>query len=76
MADEKKEMETILQSCLEAMQNGPESLDPIIAGYPEEGPELLPLLEAALWLCSFRGAIEPRPGFIGYSRTRLISLIQ
>ncbi|MEW5869672.1 MAG: DUF5667 domain-containing protein [Chloroflexota bacterium] len=62
--------ELIWQDCLERLQNG-ESLESVLARYPEQAAGLQPELEAAAWLLQRGPALAPRPGFVAASRRRL-----
>jgi hypothetical protein len=65
-----------LQTCLELIQGGQETVDSAVALYPELAEELRPMLEASLWLVNSREGFEPRPGFVTASRRRLVARIQ
>jgi hypothetical protein len=71
-----KEFDEALQSCLDLIRGGRETIDSVVARYPEYGEELRAQLEIALWLSSVSAALDPRPGFVAASRNRLVSRIQ
>ena len=71
-----KEFNEALQSCLDLIRGGRESIDSVVARYPEYGDELRAQLEIAMWLSSASAALDPRPGFVSASRRRLVSRIQ
>ena len=71
---EPKDFDEILSNCLEALERG-EGLADVLARYPQAASELKPLLEAADWLEGQQAAVEPRPGFVRASRSRLIEKI-
>jgi hypothetical protein len=71
-----KEFDDVLQSCLDLVRSGRESIDTVVARYPEFAGELRAQLETAVWLTSFNSALEPRPGFVPASRRRLVSRIK
>ena len=71
-----KEFNEALQSCLDLIRGGRESIDSVVARYPEYGDELQAQLEIAMWLSSASAALDPRPGFVSASRRRLVSQIQ
>jgi hypothetical protein len=71
-----KEFNEALQSCLDLIRGGRESIDSVVARYPEYTDELRAQLEIAMWLSSASAALEPRPGFVSASRRRLVSRIQ
>ena len=72
---EPKDFDEILSNCLAALERG-EGLADVLARYPQEASELKPLLEAAVWFEGQKAAVEPRPGFIRASRSRLIEKIE
>jgi hypothetical protein len=72
---EPKDFDEILSNCLAALERG-EGLADVLARYPQEASELKPLLEAAVWFAGQKAAVEPRPGFIRASRSRLIEKIE
>ncbi|MBN2502141.1 MAG: hypothetical protein JXB38_15260 [Anaerolineales bacterium] len=65
----------ILQVCevLEGSIN--ERLDLALVDYPE-AVEMRPALKTALWLQMRRPAVEPRPGFVSASRSRVMTRIR
>ncbi len=71
-----KEFNEALQSCLDLIRGGRESIDSVVARYPEFADELRAQLEIATWLYSTGAALDPRPGFVSASRQRLVSRIQ
>jgi hypothetical protein len=72
MASKHEEIEQILQTCLDEIQSGQETLDSAAACYPE----LRSQLEAALWLRARSTALAPRPGFVAQSRQRLVAQLE
>jgi hypothetical protein len=72
---EPKDFDEILSSCLEALERG-EGLADVLARYPQASDEVRPLLEAAVWFKGQKAAVEPRPGFMRASRSRLIEKIE
>lgn len=72
MAKNHKDTNEILQSCLEAVQSGEETVSSVLARYPDLEQELRPQLEAAYWLIQNKEAFNPRPEFISASRRRLL----
>jgi len=76
MASKRDNIEKIVQSCLDLLQDGQGSIDTILASYPELESELRPRLESAIWLSSHRDAYNPRPGFVRASRSRLVAQLQ
>jgi hypothetical protein len=75
MTDRRDEFEQIFDICLEQIQSGQKSIDSAIAQYPGMEAELRLRLEALLWLDGRKNSLDPRPGFVDASRSRLISQI-
>lgn len=71
-----KEFDEALQYCLDLIRGGRETIDSVVALYPEYADELRSQLEIAAWLTSASSALDPRPGFVSASRRRLVSRIQ
>jgi hypothetical protein len=71
-----KELDEALQSCLDLIWGGQETVDSVLTRYPDLAAELKPQLESALWLSAHRQALEPRPGFVAASRRRLVTQLQ
>jgi hypothetical protein len=71
-----KEFDEALQICLDLIRGGRETIDSVVALYPEFAEELRAQLEIATWLTSTSTALDPRPGFVTASRRRLVSRIQ
>jgi hypothetical protein len=69
-------VELILESCLEMILSGQETIDSVLARYPNLADVLRPELETALWLGEKGKILDPRPGFVYASRGRLISQVQ
>jgi len=69
-------IEVVLQSCLELIQSGQETIDSVLKRYPDQAEELRMELEASLWLQSRRKSISPRPEFIADSRRSLLTKIE
>lgn len=76
MTDRRVDIEQALESCLEQIKSGHESIDSALTKYPDYAQELRPQLETALWLGEHKASLDPRPGFVSASRSRLISKIQ
>lgn len=75
MRNNRNGTEHILQTCLDLIQTRQETVDSVLARYPEHADEIRPLLEAASWLYGQREALAPRPGFVAESRQRLMARI-
>lgn len=76
MASTSVELEQILQSCLEDIQAGRETLETALAQRPALSAQLRPQLEAANLIWQMSGVFDPRPGYISASRGRLVEQIQ
>jgi hypothetical protein len=76
MKNMTRELDEALQSCLELVRGGEETIESAIARYPEFKDELRSQLVTALWVASHRDVLEPRPGFVNASRRRLVARIQ
>jgi uncharacterized membrane protein YccC len=76
MGSKRDDIEQILQSCLELIGTGQETVDSALARYPEKAEELRPLLETSSWLHEQREAIAPRPDFVAQSRQRLVARLE
>ena len=68
--------EEALQTCLDLILGGNETIETAVARYPEWSDALRPQLETALWLTTYREVLEPRPGFVSTSRRRLVERIK
>jgi hypothetical protein len=55
---------------------GGETIDDVLADYPEQADKLRPQLEAALWIGGNKSAFDPRPGFVSTSRGQLLTKIR
>jgi hypothetical protein len=71
-----REPAKMLEECLRMVVEEDQTIDAVLARYPEHDEELRPALEAAAWLSGRRGAVESRPGFASASRGRLITRIR
>lgn len=76
MRRNQDEFDIILQSCLELIESGQETIDSVLSRYPDLAEELRPELEMAFWIQSKTESLEPRPGFVSSSRRRLLERIQ
>jgi hypothetical protein len=70
------QFDEIFQSSLDLIRGGQETIDSIVARYPEYAEELRAQLEVATWLSSSSTVLDPRPGFISASRNRLVARIK
>lgn len=76
MASNHQDIDRIVQFCLQAMENDGESLDSVIARYPDLEASIRPPLEAALWLERVKYSLDPTPEFVSDARKRLMAQIQ
>jgi hypothetical protein len=72
-AQNQDELSRILDSCLDQITNGSETVDSIVEQYPIYKEQLRPALEAAQWLQSRKEVFNPRPGFVQLSHRRLVN---
>ena len=61
-----------LQLCLELMESGKETVDSLLSLYPSTCETLRSPLEAAAWLYKHSHLFNPHPGFVDFSRHRLV----
>ncbi len=76
MASAHKDIEKILQTCLDSILSGQGTVESALASYPGLEEVLRPQIEAALWIDARKKIFDARPGFITESRKRLESQIQ
>jgi hypothetical protein len=69
-------IEEIFDTCLSAVESGRQTIDEVVARYPDQADELRPLLETAVWFSGHKVLVAPRPGFISASKSRLIGEIK
>ena len=67
----ERQIDQIINENVTATTAGEESLESILARYPQIADELRPRLEAAIWLGQVRFSVATRPGFIHDSRKYL-----
>jgi hypothetical protein len=72
----KKERETIIADCLELLHQEGQSVESILARYPEKAGEIRPDLEAAAWLLEKGQTLAPPAAFTANARQRLTRRIQ
>lgn len=65
-----------LQSCLEMVRSGQESVSTAMAHYPEFMDVLKPQLETALWLRERSSLFAPRAGYVLSSENRVVTRIR
>lgn len=61
MVDTEQRTALILQTCIEAIQTGQDTLEGVLRRYPELEETLLPQLESALWLTDRGHLVSPDP---------------
>lgn len=66
------ELDVILDDCLTRMASQSSNLEQCLALYPDQAASLRPLLIAATRFDAAR-AVQPRPGFTGMTRAKLLS---
>jgi hypothetical protein len=71
-----REFDEAFHVCLELIREGRETLESVVARYPEYAEELQAQLEAVTWLFAHKAALEPRPEFVAASRRRLVARIK
>ena len=71
-----KEFNEALQSGLDLIRSGGETIDSVVARYPEFAEDLRAQLEVAMWLSSSRAILNPSPEFVSTSKRRLITKIK
>jgi hypothetical protein len=71
----KEHLSDILETCLGQVMNGQQTIDSVLAKYPNRADELRAELDAALWLQERRRLVEMRPGYLAASRQRLVAQI-
>ncbi len=72
----EEQIREALQTCLDAVLNGQETIESALAKFPGLADELRPELEAALWLHTRKQTLDPRPGFVETSKRRLVAQVQ
>jgi hypothetical protein len=76
MGSEQEHIEELLQTCLESIASGQDTIDSVLARYPQLADDLRSALEAASWLRLRSDLLNPRPGFVMASRSRLLEQVQ
>ncbi len=71
----ERQIDQIIQNHVHTISMGEESLESVVAEYPQIVKELRPRLEAAVWLRQARFAMATRPGYVHDSRMYLESRI-
>jgi Domain of unknown function (DUF5667) len=76
MEEGRASLDEILESCLDTLQSGKETVEQVLARYPQQADELRPLLEMAIWFAGHKAVVSPRPGFVSASKRRLVEQIK
>jgi hypothetical protein len=76
MEIEGTEIDCIVQSCLEEVSSGQETLDSVVRKYPEVEQVLRDELEAAAWFQSHKESLGVRPDFMRRSSRHLYAQIR
>jgi hypothetical protein len=74
--DRRKNREQAFQDCLDQLQEDGRSLEAALEQYPQHSKALRPDLETACWLQQRSPELQPRSGFVGASRHRLLARIE
>jgi hypothetical protein len=72
----ERQIDQIINENVTNITSGEESLESVLAKYPQIANELRPRLEAAIWLQQVRLSVATRPGFISDSRKYLETQIE
>lgn len=70
MVDTEQRTALILQTCIEAIQTGQDTLEGVLRRYPELEETLRPQLESALWLMERSHLVSPDPALLPMRRQR------
>lgn len=76
MLDTEQRTALILQTCIEAIQTGQDTLEGVLRRYPELADTLRPQLESALWLMDRRALVDIEPDAIQRRRARFEARIR
>jgi hypothetical protein len=76
MEIEGAEIDIVLQTCLEEVASGEETLDSVIRKYPQLEADLRHELEAAAWFQSHKENLVTRPDFLRRSSRHLYAQIR
>ena len=75
MKQQSNKPEFMLEECLEKLLQEGETIDSSLRNLPTQAESLRPELEAAAWLGRKREALEPRAGFVGASKSNLVTRV-
>jgi hypothetical protein len=76
MEMEGSQIDSVLQTCLDEIASGQETLDSAIRKHPDLEADLRRELEAAAWFHSLRQSLEVRPDFMRRSSRHLYAQIR
>jgi hypothetical protein len=76
MEIDRAEIDCLLESCLDEVSGGQESIDSVLSRHPDVQENLRAELEAALWFRAQAQRLAARPGFIPRSRRHLYTQIR
>jgi hypothetical protein len=76
LENDEQEISQIIESGLEEILSGRDSLEGVLSKYPALADTLRPELESALWLITKQEQVRARPGFVSASRKRLVNRIK
>lgn len=76
MARDQHNYEQVLQTCLDLIESGQESVEAVLARYPDIADQLRPELEVAVWLSAQKDLLNPRPGWMAASKRRVMMRYQ
>jgi hypothetical protein len=72
----KRRASDILEECISLVFSGQETIESVLAIYPEYAEQIRPELEVAIWLNNQRTVSSARPGFIAASGKHLVSQLK
>jgi hypothetical protein len=72
MARNQQKIEQVLQTCLDLIESGQETVESVLARYPEFADQLK--AEIALWLSTQKDTLNPRPGWVAASKRQVMAL--
>ncbi|HEY9089354.1 MAG TPA: DUF5667 domain-containing protein [Anaerolineaceae bacterium] len=76
MLDTEQRTALILQTCIEAIQTGQDTLESVLRRYPELEDTLRPQLESAFWLMERRSLVDIEPDAVHRRRLRFEARIR
>ena len=76
MARKQADIATELNTCLDWIQTGQETLESALAHFPDQADELRPMLETAVWMQSMAEMFDPDRQRLAISKRRLVARIK